>query len=166
MSRPIPDRAVKLVMEFEGFEPEPYLCSGGVATIGFGTTIKDERGRMVRDLDVARRLEPRAWSREMGVAALAQDLERFGAGVHARVNVPLTDNAFGGLVAFAYNVGIGAFADSTLLKYLNQGRYREAADQFLRWDKAGGRVLAGLTRRRRAERALFLDGIEAVERAA
>lgn len=71
------------------------------------------------------------------------------------VKVPLTAHQMGALVSFAYNVGMGALGSSTLLRLLNAGQYDAAAKQFARWNKAGGRVLAGLTRRRAAEAALF-----------
>ena len=89
-------------------------------------------------------------------AFLRKDLDRFEAAVTRNVKVPINDDQFAALVAFTYNVGDGALASSTLLRLLNQRDYRRAADEFLRWNKGGGRVLPGLTRRRRAERALFL----------
>ncbi|KQD16250.1 lysozyme [Acinetobacter baumannii] len=70
--------------------------------------------------------------------------------------MPLTQNQFDALVSLAYNIGSGAFKGSTLLKLLNKGDYKGAADQFLVWNKAGGKVMKGLVRRREAERALFL----------
>ncbi len=71
------------------------------------------------------------------------------------VKVPLAQHEFDALVAFAYNVGLGAFRKSTLLRLLNKGDKASAAKQFDRWNKAGGKMLAGLTRRRAAERAMF-----------
>ena len=73
------------------------------------------------------------------------------------VKVKLSQNQFDALVSFAYNVGSRALSTSTLLKKLNAGDIKGAADEFLRWNKAGGKVLNGLTRRREAERALFLS---------
>ena len=71
--------------------------------------------------------------------------------------MPLTQHQFDALVSFAYNVGVNALRTSTLRRKLNAGLYDEAADQFLRWNRGGGRVLAGLTRRRKAERLLFKE---------
>lgn len=85
-----------------------------------------------------------------------QDLAKYENAVRAAVKVPLTQNQFDALVSFAFNCGIGALQSSTLLKTLNQKNYKGAADQFLRWNKAAGKVLPGLTRRREAERAIFL----------
>jgi GH24 family phage-related lysozyme (muramidase) len=87
---------------------------------------------------------------------LRRDLRRFEATVADLVSVSLNDDQFSALVSFTYNVGEGAFEDSTLRRLLNQRDYQGAADQFLRWNLGDGVELPGLTRRRRAERALFL----------
>ena len=76
--------------------------------------------------------------------------------IYNKIKVDLTQNEFDALVSFIYNVGSGNFNNSTLVKKLNQSDYDGAADEFLRWDKAGGEVLAGLTKRREQERELFL----------
>lgn len=87
-----------------------------------------------------------------------EDLNKFAVGVCALVKVDLTDNEFGALVSLAFNIGLGNLGSSTLIKKLNAGAPRtEVAAEFLKWDKAGGKVLAGLTRRRIAERKLFLS---------
>ena len=86
---------------------------------------------------------------------MAADLLPFERDVSRLVKVPLEQCQFDALVCFAYNVGGGALASSTLLKLLNAGDYSGAAGQFSRWNKANGKQLAGLTRRREAERALF-----------
>ncbi len=88
-------------------------------------------------------------------AILARDLSRFEAAVARLVTVPLSQGEFDALVSFAFNVGEGALGRSTLLKKLNAGDRAGAAAEFGRWNKAGGRVLAGLTRRRAEERAMF-----------
>ena len=82
----------------------------------------------------------------------------FADAVNLRVTVPLSQHEFDALVCFSYNVGVGAFGTSTLLRLLNQGKREEAAAQLLRWTKAGGRELPGLIRRRRSERVLFRSG--------
>ena len=76
--------------------------------------------------------------------------------VNTLVKSKLTQNQFDALVSFVYNVGSGNFSSSTLLVKLNQGKYLEAANEFLKWNRAGGKPLSGLTRRRAAERELFL----------
>ncbi|MBW4466488.1 MAG: lysozyme [Pegethrix bostrychoides GSE-TBD4-15B] len=133
---------LRLLKAFEGLRLNAYQDAVGVWTIGYGTTSGVRPGMVITE----------AQAEEL----LKRDLNRFERAVSNLVNVPLTSAQFSALVSFAYNVGEGALGGSTLLRLLNQRDYRGAADQFLRWDKAGGQTLAGLTRRRRAERALFL----------
>jgi lysozyme len=87
---------------------------------------------------------------------LKEDVSKFEECVNQAVEVDLTQDEFDALVSFSFNVGCGAFMGSTLLRLLNAGNKQAAAQQLLRWDKAGGKVLAGLARRRAAERQVFL----------
>ncbi len=135
-------RTIDLVKSFEGFRDTAYLCPAKVWTIGYGSTKGVKRGDRITEA-AAEQL-------------LLKELEAFGAGVRAAVTVPLNDNEYGALTSFAFNVGLGAFRGSTLLRLLNAGNRAGAADQLLRWNRGGGRVLPGLTRRRQAERQLFL----------
>ncbi len=134
---------IDLVRQFEGCELHAYKCPAGVLTIGYGHTGPD----VVSGLVI---------TQQRAVELLQGDLAKFEKAVAAALKVPVTANQFAAMVALAYNIGAGAFARSTLVKRLNAGNTQEAADQFLAWNKAGGKVLAGLTRRREAERALFL----------
>jgi len=86
---------------------------------------------------------------------LSQDVNPAAAAVTTRVTVTLSQNQFDALVSFTFNVGIGAFSGSTLLKVLNQGQYNQVPDQLLRWNKAGGKVVPGLTNRRQNEIKLW-----------
>lgn len=87
-----------------------------------------------------------------------KDLDKFATGVSRLVKVKLTDNQFGALVSLAFNIGLGNLQASTLLRKLNRGdSLEDVGDEFLKWNKGGGIVLRGLTRRRVAERALFLS---------
>ena len=142
------NKAVELVKGFEGFSAKAYLCPAGIPTIGYGHTGN------IRPTDTI--------TKEEAEVLLAKDLEKFEAGVKKAVKVPLNENQLAALVSFTYNVGLGAFNNSTLLKQLNEGRYDLAADQLLRWTKAAGKELAGLVRRRAAERAVFLTPVESV----
>lgn len=135
-----------LIKEFEGFRSTAYVCPAGVVTVGYGTT--QVLGKPVQlgtqiTTDEAERF-------------LEEDLKKFETAINKNVVVELTQNQFDALVAFVYNVGVGNFIKSTLLKKLNAGKISEAADEFLKWNKANKKVLAGLTRRRTAERELFL----------
>jgi lysozyme len=134
---------LELIKSFEGLYLTSYLCPANVWTIGWGSTGPDIGPNMT-------------WTKEQAEARLRFDLEVFEKGVEAVITVPVTDNQFSAMVSLSYNIGISAFRKSTLLKLLNSKDYQGAADQFLRWNKAGGKELAGLTRRRNAERELFL----------
>lgn len=138
-------KEAELIKSFEGLELEAYLCPADVWTIGYGHTGNVHEGQTI--------------TKQEADELLDQDLEVFRRGVRKAVTVDLNENQFGALVSFAYNVGIGSLQSSTLLKLLNAGDYAGAADQFLRWNKSRGKVLTGLTRRREAERAVFLTPV-------
>ena len=130
-----------LIKEFEGLSLKAYICPAGVLTIGYGTTRGVRPGQTISEAEAE--------------AMLRADVNRFAKGVSESVKVPLAQHQFDALVAFAYNVGLGAFRTSTLLRLLNKGEFASAAKQFDRWNRAGQKVLPGLTRRRAAERKLF-----------
>lgn len=150
---PVAPAAVQLIKDFESFVPHVYTCPAGHPTIGYGHVLRPGE-RFERPL-----------SEGEATALLKRDLREYAAGVDRLVRVDLNEHERGALVSFAYNVGVGALASSTLLRRLNAGDRAGAADQFLRWTKArvAGRLveLRGLVRRRRAERALFLSSLEA-----
>lgn len=137
------DAGIALIKRFEGCRLKAYKCPAGVWTVGYGSTGPDVREGVVVSAARAEEL-------------LREDLRRFEAGVARLVTIPLLSNQHAALVCFAYNVGLGNLCESTLLKKLNRGDYRGAADEFLKWTKAGGRELPGLVKRRAAERELFL----------
>ncbi len=145
------DEGIALIKGFEGCRltayPDPG--TGGTPwTIGYGWTLpvdgKPVRPGMTIDQATADRL-------------LKTGLVSYESDVLKIVKVKLTQGQFDALVSLAYNIGSRALSTSTLLKKLNAGDIKGAADEFLRWNKAGGKVLNGLTRRREAERALFLS---------
>jgi lysozyme len=138
---------LSLIRQAEGLRLRAYLCPANVWTIGIGTTVYPD-GRKVRSGDKC--------TAQQADRYLAHDLQEFERAVAAMVTVPVTSNQFSALVSLAYNIGISALRGSTLLRLLNAGDYAGAANQFLRWNRGGGRVLPGLVTRRRAERALFL----------
>lgn len=138
----INDKGLELIKRFEGCRLTAYRCPAGVWTIGYGHTQDVKPGMAITKYDAER--------------FLRQDIRRFEEGVTALVKVPLTSNQFSALVSFAFNVGVSALKSSTLLKKLNRGDLNGAANEFLRWNKAGGKELEGLTKRREAERNLFL----------
>ncbi|WP_442786292.1 lysozyme [Leptothoe sp. PORK10 BA2] len=133
---------IGLIKSFEGLRLKAYQDAVGVWTIGYGTTRGVKPGQEITEAQAE--------------ALIKNDLARFEQDVNQAVRVPINDNQFAALVSFTYNVGSGAMRSSTLLRKLNNRDITGAADEFPRWNRAGGRVLAGLTRRRNAERALFL----------
>jgi lysozyme len=134
---------VKLIAAFEGCKLNAYQDAVGIWTIGYGHTRDVHSGMSVTQAQAEQLLQA--------------DLEEFESAVESVVNVDLDSNQFSALVAFCFNVGPQALFDSTLLKLLNQGNTFAAANEFPRWDKAGEQHLLGLTRRRFAERSLFLS---------
>ena len=136
------EKGLALIRSFEGLRLLAYKDLGGVVTIGFGTTKGVKMGDTI--------------TRDEADRLLCEDAQRFADHIDAVVKVPLNQNQIDALVAFVYNIGPAAFGKSTMLKLINQGLIEDAANQFLRWNRAGGQVLAGLTRRRIAERELFL----------
>jgi len=140
----ISNKGVNLIKEFEGLELKAYKDSVGVLTIGYGSTGPHVTVGMTITESQAEVL-------------LKKDLSRFEKGVDDLVTVPLNQNQFDALVSFSFNLGLGNLKSSTLLRKLNSLDYIGAANEIPRWDKAGGKILKGLTRRRLAEKELFLS---------
>ena len=142
------DKGIDLIKQFEGCKLSAYQDSVGVWTIGYGWTQpvdgKPIRAGMTIKQETAERLL------KTGLVSYESDVSRL-------VKVGLTQGQFDALVSFTYNLGARSLSTSTLLRKLNAGDYAGAADEFLRWNKAGGKILNGLIRRREAERALFLS---------
>lgn len=142
------DKGIALIKQFEGCKLTAYQDSVGVWTIGYGWTQpfdgKPIRAGMTIKQETAERLL------KTGLVGYESDVSRL-------VKVGLTQGQFDALVSFTYNLGARSLSTSTLLRKLNVGDYAGAADEFLRWNKAGGKVLNGLTRRREAERTLFMS---------
>jgi len=135
------DAGRAIIEEHEGLRLEAYKCPAGIWTIGYGHTGDVKEGDRI--------------TRHQAEAILEYDLGRYEDAV-ARLAPKATGPQFSALVAFVFNVGIGAFEKSTLLKEFLAGRTLNAAAEFDRWTRGGGKVLPGLVKRRAAERALFL----------
>ena len=138
---------VDLICGFEGKRLVAYDDGVGVWTIGFGTTIYPN-GIKVKKGDTCTEAQAKEY--------MAHDLKKFELAVNGAVNIPLNQNQFDALVSLAYNIGTGAFNKSTLVKKLNAGDIRGAADQFDVWVNAGGKRMQGLVNRRAREKALYL----------
>lgn len=134
---------LELIKSFEGCVLKVYLDAIGLPTIGYGHLIKP--GESFTKI-----------TQKEAEDLLKSDAQIFVDGVNKLLEVNVTQNQFDALVSIAFNIGLGNLKSSTLLRLINAGDYKGAADQFPRWNKAGGKVLSGLTKRRNAERALFL----------
>ena len=132
---------IDLIKHFEGCELKAYKCPAGVWTIGYGHTKGVQEGD--------------EWSESHANRMLEVELEEYEGYVDKYVTAPLGQNQFDALVSWTYNLGGGNLSASTMLKVLNAGEYDEVPNQMLRWNKAGGKVLEGLTRRRQAEADMF-----------
>ena len=138
---------VDLICDFEGKRLVAYDDGVGVWTIGFGTTIYPN-GIKVKKGDTCTEAQAKSY--------MAHDLKKFEQAVNGAVNIPLNQNQFDALVSLAYNIGTGAFNKSTLVKKLNAGDIRGAADQFDVWVNAGGKRMQGFVNRRAKEKEVFL----------
>lgn len=142
------ENGINLIKQFEGCKLTAYQDSVGVWTIGYGWT------QPVDGKPVAKGM---VTTQQKANQLLTEGVAQYEKGVTNLVTVPLNQNQFDALVDFAYNLGVNALKGSTLLKKLNAGDYAGAANEFTKWNKAAGKELAGLTRRREAEKSLFLS---------
>jgi GH24 family phage-related lysozyme (muramidase) len=148
-----PRRAVELIKRFEGIRLSTYIDAVGIPTIGFGHTRTARLGQSITPAEAE--------------SLLRADLRDFETGVGQLLKRRVEPSQFDALVSFAFNVGLDidgdsraeGLGDSTLLALVNAGRDQDAAAEFLKWNRAGGRALLGLTRRRLAEAQLYLEDL-------
>ena len=134
--------ALDLIKKWEGCKLKAYRCSAGVWTIGWGST-----GPGIKEGVV--------WTQAQADSRLAADVRKFADGVFSAVTANANANQLGAMISLAYNIGLGAFRSSTLLRLFNAGDTSGARAQFQRWNKASGKVVNGLTNRRNDEAAVF-----------
>ena len=137
----ISQEGLSLIKKFEGCEYNAYKCAAGVLTIGYGHTEGVKEGDLV--------------TQQEADELLKKDVEIFEEEVMKAVTVPMHQHQFDALISWTFNLGGANLNASTMLKVLNQGAYEDVPAQIRRWNKAGGKVLDGLTRRRLAESLLF-----------
>lgn len=142
------ENGINLIKQFEGCRLAAYQDSVGVWTIGYGWTQSVDGNPVAKGMVI---------TQQKADDLLKQGVVQYENGVNSLVKVQLNQNQFDALVDFAYNLGVNALKGSTLLKKLNTGDYAGAANEFTKWNKAGGKEVAGLTRRREAEKSLFLS---------
>ena len=145
----ISQRGLDLIKDFEGFSSTAYLDVVNIPTIGWGNTFyadgtKVKLGDQISKTDALKLLEVIA-NRD------------FADKIFPLIKVKVTQNQFDAMVSLAYNIGVGNFLKSTLLKKLNASDFAGAGEEFLKWNKAGGKEVLGLTRRREREKQLFLS---------
>ena len=155
--------AIEMIKHHEGVRTRPYRCPALLWTVGVGHVI-DPTHTAVKYEERKSLPVPEGWDRVLSRGEvdtiLAQDLRRFERGVlRLCPAVSGRQGLFDSLVSFAFNVGLGNLQRSSLRMKTNRGDFDEAADEFLKWTKAGGRVLPGLVKRRNDERALYLSGV-------
>ena len=142
----VSQECIDLVKFFEGFEPKAYLCPANVWTIGYGRTKNVREGDVINEKQAER--------------DLFEELDEFAEQVLNTVKVDLEQNELDALTSWTYNLGVGNLQSSTLLKKLNSGDKNSVPSEMIRWNKAAGKVLAGLTRRREAEAKLWVKAAQ------
>jgi lysozyme len=157
----ISKKALDMIKHHEGVRIKPYQCPAKLWTIGVGHVIDANQCSMKIEDRLCMPC-PAGWNRTFTMeevdAILAKDLERFEAGVRKYCPDGLTQSRLDALVSFSFNVGLGTLQRSTLRQRHNRGDFAGAADELLKYCKAGGKVLKGLENRRKDERALYLGG--------
>ena len=141
---------MRLVAKFEGYVSKPYKDAVGIWTIGYGNTYYPD-GRKVGPKD---RPLSKKEAEDLKIEIVNRDFAPAIREMTKGLNI--TQNQFDALISLGYNIGVNALAKSSVIKYLKAGDIQRAADSFLLWNKAGGKVLNGLVNRRKAERELFL----------
>jgi lysozyme len=138
---------IELIKFFEGFRDSPYICAAGYPTIGFGHKILSHENFKQVSLNDAENL-------------LKQDLYIAERSVLRHISTILNNNQFAALVSFTFNLGGAALQRSTLRQKINYDLNEDSSNEFLRWIYAGGKILPGLVKRRKAEQNLFMSGFK------
>jgi len=158
--RSIPSAAIELVKRFEGCKLQVNQDPLGIWQIGWSHAISVSKGSKLlqgeADRETAMNMYPVGITQIEADGLLISDLEIAAEDVQAQIHANLSDGEFAALVSLYYNLGGSQLRDSTLVKLLNLGNKRAAADQLIEWSRAGGATLMGLVRRRVAERDLYL----------
>jgi lysozyme len=154
------DQAVKMIKHHEGVRQKPYRCPARLWTVGVGHVMYPEQAKLKLDQRDGFALRPednRTWTMDEVDGILKSDLQRFEQGVGLYCPVPITQGQFDAMVSFSFNVGLGTLQRSTLRQKVLRGDMDGAAEEFLKYCIAGGKILRGLQVRRQDERALFLS---------
>lgn len=149
----ISQKGLDLIKKYEGFEPRPYIDAAGIPTIGYGNTYYPNGIKVsMKDPQI---------SKEFGDELLLMIVDKFEWGVSKMVSGDLKQSQFDALVSFAYNLGLGALQESTLLKRVKEDPYHPSIpNEFTKWIKAGGKKLRGLAKRRLEEAHIYYFGYD------
>lgn len=139
----------KLLGELEGIVLRPYRDSVGIPTIGIGSTYYEDGTKV--------KMSDKAITKERAIQLAKNVVKSFEAQVNKSILLTMTQNQFDAMVLLCYNIGESGFARSSVVRNFNAGNLQKAADSFLLWNKAGGKVVRGLVNRRNIERTLFLS---------
>ena len=156
----ISEKCLKMLQHHEGIRQKPYRCPAKLWTVGCGHVLYPRQAQMKleeRDSFLLEERDNRTFSMDEVNEIMKNDLNRFERGVEKYCPVKLTQGQFDALVSFSFNLGIGTLQRSTLRQKVLRGDMEGAAEEFLKYTLAGGKVLKGLVTRRNDERALFLN---------
>ncbi|MFV0231786.1 lysozyme [Empedobacter falsenii] len=143
-------KGLELIKKYEGFYSKPYRDPIGIPTIGYGATYYPDKKKVT--------MQDKALTEKQASDLLAEMLKVYENQVALLVRKPISQNQFDALVSFAYNLGATNLSKSTLLKKVNVNpNDKSIADEFIKWNRAGGKVLSGLTKRRKDEAALYFS---------
>ena len=137
---------IDLIKAFEGCKLKTYRCSGNVLTIGYGHTKGVEEDQEITQKEAD--------------ALLLEDIHMVETHCKRLINIPLEQHQWDAIVSWCFNLGCGNLRASTMLQVINSGQIDKVSEQIVRWNKAGGKVVAGLTRRRKAEAAMFDNKVD------
>ena len=143
----ISEMGLELIKEFEGFSANAYLCPAKIPTIGYGNTFWEDGRKVKLGEQISK-------TNALELLELVANKD-FADKIFPLIKVKVSQNQFDAMVSLAYNIGVGNFSKSTLLKKVNSGDFDGASFEFLKWNKSGNKELLGLTRRREREKDLF-----------
>ena len=153
-------KTIKMIKHHEGVRYKPYRDVVHLWTVGCGHLMYNDQYKLSgkgREAYQLHQNDNRRFSEEEVDELLRKDLARFERGVRRFITVSLTDNQYGALISFAFNVGLGNLQRSTLRQKVNREEHEQASKEFLKWVRAGGKVWKGLVRRRKEESELYLS---------
>lgn len=150
------ERCINLIKKYEGFSPKPYICPAGYVTIGYGQVLgPKETLHKFKDLRITEKE-----ATEFLYKKVFADYVIIKPWIRVKMHPYMWD----AILSFVYNVGTGKFRASTLRRKINSAMFYDAANEFMKWVYAGGKVLKGLVRRRTEEKELFLEGVALLEK--